>query len=70
MHIFLYLESSFELGARLVHGLVPLHELHDEDGEVLVGAGADGDGHGAHAGRAVKVDLGFHVFLTVSFFYF
>ena len=60
MHSFLYLESPFELGARLVHGLVPLHELHDEDGEVLVGAGADGDGHGANAGGAVEMNLKYH----------
>ena len=40
-----YLEAAFELGARLVHGLVAFQQLHDKNSEMLVGAGTHSDGH-------------------------
>lgn len=52
-----YLETAFEFGTRLVHGLVTLQQLDDEDGEMLVRARAHGDGHRADAGGASQVDL-------------
>ena len=36
-------ELCLELGAGLVLGRVPVQDLHHEDGELLVGAGAHGD---------------------------
>ena len=42
---FFGLKGPFEFGAGLVHGLVALQEFDDEDGELLEGAGGDGDGH-------------------------
>ena len=52
-----YLEPSFELCAWLVHCLVSLHELDDEDGEVLVRPWADDDGHGADPGGTGQMNL-------------
>ena len=40
-----YLEAAFELGTRLVHGLVAFQRLHDKNSEMLVGAGTHSDGH-------------------------
>ena len=53
-----HLEPALKLGARFVHGLVALEQLDDEDGEVLVRAGAHGHRDGAHAGGAGQVHLG------------
>ena len=51
------LKSSFKLCAWLVHGFVAFHELHHEDGEVLIGARADRDGHRTHAGGTLQMNL-------------
>lgn len=51
------LETAFELGARLVHGLVALHQLHHKDGKVLVRARADGDGHRSDPRGTTQVHL-------------
>ena len=53
------LEPALELGARFVHGLVALEQLDDEDGEVLVRAGAHRHRHGANPRRSGKVHLSF-----------
>ena len=31
-----YLEAAFELGTRLVHGLVAFQQLHYKDGKMLI----------------------------------
>ena len=51
------LKSSLKFSAGLVHGFASLHELNDEDGEVLVRSRANGDGHRSHARRRGQVDL-------------
>ena len=52
-----YLEPALELCAGFVHGLVALEQLDDEDGEVLVRAGAHRHRHRAHPGGPGKVNL-------------
>ena len=52
-----YLEAAFELGTRLVHGLVAFQQLHDKNSEVLVRSGAHRDGHGTHARGAAQMNL-------------